>query len=200
MCSSRIHSATLSLRRRWKCVTDASIEIDDHYGWEIVSPKLKGDQGLREIRRVLTAVQKMKGRVGESCGHHVHVDAESLSFQDIKRIAQGYLVYEQAFDLMQPVSRQLDENKYLRSNKTGAEDQEKGTKPEQRTLRAILALEKCTEIVDLVDVINPKEYEPGIEAGPERLDRQRYYKLNLTNLVKLGNPETDRPFTTIEFR
>ena len=160
-------------------MTDGSIEIKGYRPFEVVSPILRGDDGLQQVRRVLNGLKEMGAVVNESTGHHVHVDAENLSMLELKRIAQGYVKYETAFDLLQPASRQLDDNRYLQSNRLGAEDRENGP------FQAILALEKVENLSDLVDVINPAPincaFEPGTPQYERMLDNQRYYKVSHTD-------------------
>ena len=59
----------------WNAQGDGSISatIPGHVGAEIVSPILKGANGLLQIKEVLEKLNAMGARVNRSCGFHVHV-------------------------------------------------------------------------------------------------------------------------------
>lgn len=59
----------------WKAEADNSIETPD-YSYakvEVVSPKLKGAEGLAQVREVCRQLNEMGAKVNRSCGLHVHV-------------------------------------------------------------------------------------------------------------------------------
>lgn len=87
----------------WKVVPDGSIG----YGWEFVSPPLKGDEGMAELETVLRVLNEFGATVGQDCGTHVHVGVTSNpDVEMLKRLVKGYAVYEPAIDsFMQPTRR-----------------------------------------------------------------------------------------------
>lgn len=58
----------------WKAMRDSSISAGpNHYGAEIVSPVLKGNDGIRQIKTVLAWLREKGARINNSTGFHVHV-------------------------------------------------------------------------------------------------------------------------------
>jgi hypothetical protein len=59
----------------WNAQSDGSIRptIPGYVGVEIVSPVLRGANGLAQIADVVARLNAMGGRVNRSCGFHVHV-------------------------------------------------------------------------------------------------------------------------------
>jgi hypothetical protein len=168
----------------WKIVTDASVR--GHHDnrdlcLELVSPVLQGNDGLAELRIIMEHVRQLLGiATNRTCGFHVHIDATSMPLSVLKRICQGFVALENAFDLLvakgnsiqQRSHRSTDENRYCRSNRIafGAMSNR------QRWAR----LQEAHSFEDVVDLVNPQQ--------------DRYRKLNITNLVKESRP------STIEFR
>ena len=111
------HAATA----HWKLVSDESVEIPGRLAGELVSPKLSGEDGLRRIEIMLNAVSTLRGggpQVNETAGHHVHLDAtRDLSLEDVKKVAAAFYIFEEAFDVLMPESRQADTNEYLWSHR-----------------------------------------------------------------------------------
>lgn len=58
-------------RQYWKATSDASIHGNSPC--EVVSPVLRGDEGLREMRTAMTALRESDARINASCGGHVHI-------------------------------------------------------------------------------------------------------------------------------
>lgn len=72
----------------WKAESDSSIQPghhphNPHLGCEIVSPVLKGIEGLRQVAEVLRTLREKGHRVNASCGIHIHIgwtgDAAALA-------------------------------------------------------------------------------------------------------------------------
>jgi hypothetical protein len=59
---------------QWKCVPDGSVPN----GCEIVSPPLRGSDGIDQIRRVCIAVAEAGGRVTVRAGVHVHIGLDDI--------------------------------------------------------------------------------------------------------------------------
>lgn len=58
----------------WRAERDGSIQTPpNHYPCEIVSPVLKGAEGLAQVAAVLKKLEEMGHKVNASCGVHVHV-------------------------------------------------------------------------------------------------------------------------------
>ena len=166
---------------QWKLIPDSSITCLDSMPncntFELVSPILRGGQGLSETHRVLEhGLSRVPGRiaVNKQAGFHVHVDVTGVKGTALRRICQNWCKYEDAIDLFMPPSRRGDDNKFCRSNRRNSQL----LSLSNREVNDRLA--RCNKIGALASLMNP---EP----------RSRYYKLNLQNLV--NNRQR-----TIEFR
>ena len=96
-------------RNHWKIVTDATVAG----GYELVSPPLQGEEGLLEVKRVLTIMHENKRNsdmelVNRSCGLHVHLDASDLDGTDVYWIVKRYRDNETSIDKWMPPSRRGD--------------------------------------------------------------------------------------------
>lgn len=65
----------------WKIKTDGSLHISDnsYRPVEIVSPILKGIDGLEQISQVADKLTEVGAKVNRTCGFHVHVGAKSVA-------------------------------------------------------------------------------------------------------------------------
>lgn len=166
---------------QWKIIPDSSITCLDSMPncntFELVSPILRGGQGLSETHRVLEhGLSSVPGRiaVNKQAGFHVHVDVTGVSGKALTRICQNWCKYEDAIDLFMPASRRGDDNKFCRSNRRNSQLRSLSN----REVNDRLA--RCKKIGALASLMN---------AAP----RPRYHKLNLQNLI--NNRQR-----TIEFR
>ncbi len=110
-------------------------------------------------------------------GYHVHIDVQSLTHEQLVKVCQNFIKYEDAMDSFMPFSRRTgssESNRYFQSNRSSV-----------AMSRGIIsnrmchdALEQTDSTVELVDLMN---------------QQGRYYKLNLQNLKTCRQP-------TIEFR
>jgi|EP00966_Prymnesium_polylepis_P119115 hypothetical protein len=155
----------------WKVVFDRSLVFQwgGYTGHELVSPKLEGRDALVKVGRMVAAIENM-GRdvdVNKTCGHHVHFNASDLTAVHVGKISAAFYVYEEAFDLLMPPSRQANRNKqFLRSHRATCNGDEASV------IRRIKAATSIDDVIDVIcpDVPNDREYKG-----------KRYYKLNLTN-------------------
>lgn len=102
-----------STRTHWKIVSDASVEG----GFEVVSPVLKGTDGLNELEKVCGALVNAGAKIKKCCGLHVHLGTSDFK-TDIavwKRLYKNYAALESAIDSFMPPSRR--NNSYCRSLK-----------------------------------------------------------------------------------
>ncbi len=95
-------------RSHWKLVSDASVRD----GFEVVSPILRGEQGIEEAMTVAAALDDAGAAVNRSCGFHVHFDASDLSAGDIKTIVKRYAAHEAEIDAVMPPSRRGSANTF----------------------------------------------------------------------------------------
>lgn len=97
----------------WKIVTDASIiEQNGEYGFELVSPPLRGAHGLEEIKKVCKALNEAGCKVNRSCGLHVHHDASDYDVEAFKNLYAIYIRFETAIDELVSESRRGHQNRF----------------------------------------------------------------------------------------
>ena len=80
----------------WNCQYDGSIRVHkaDHFGVEIVSPPLAGEEGLVQMVYMLDCLVKCRAKINKSCGFHVHVDAGDLVAEQIQTVTQSFINLE----------------------------------------------------------------------------------------------------------
>ena len=64
----------------WTCESDSSVStnLNGYRGVEIVSPVLRGADGIAQVKRVAEILQDLHARVNPTCGQHIHVGVESV--------------------------------------------------------------------------------------------------------------------------
>ena len=90
-------------RPHWKLVTDSSLNGNDTF--ELVSPILVGEAGLRELEKVCWVLELCDVKVNGSCGLHVHIDAAGFSMETWRNLALSYKHLEPVIDRFMPASR-----------------------------------------------------------------------------------------------
>lgn len=96
-------------RTHWKFTTDGSIRSRMGYSpIELVSPVLKGQSGLDELKTVCKVLNETNCKVNVSCGLHIHHSAKVSGRKNIelcKTSAILYTYFQDQFDKMLPHSR-----------------------------------------------------------------------------------------------
>jgi hypothetical protein len=97
-------------RDYWKIVEDCTVYPNDE-DWgcstmEVVSPPLRGQDGLAELVRVLTVLSELGCTVNDTCGLHVHHDASDLDAEAVRTLAKTYLKFEGVIDSLLDESRE----------------------------------------------------------------------------------------------
>ena len=171
--STRAESYNHTTQRHWKVTTDASI-VSDLGGFEIVSPVLRGGDGIRQLERVLDVLNRRGVKVNRTCGLHVHIGATQLQAADIKHLFKRYGRHEVAIDAIMPPSRRGNTNRYCRSMATLiAEDSDTMQRIESaRDTRSVAA----------------------VFSGHD----QRYMKLNIASYLRHGTVEFRQHSGTLE--
>ena len=150
----------------------------------ISSPPLTGGHGLNECYKIIEGLPSScttAGSVSSSSSSsivstatslHVHIDVSTLSIQQITKVCQNFVKYEEAMDSLMPYSQREDrcDEHSCRSNKLAV----KGDTNKQRNQRIAACGERLDE---LIQCMNP--------------DKDHYYKLDLRSV---------RSTNTIEFR
>ena len=97
-------------RPHWKLVTDSSLSGNDTF--ELLSPILVGETGLRELEKVCWVLDLCDVKVNGSCGLHVHIDAAGFSMETWRNLSLSYKHLEPVIDRFIPASRR--DNYYCR--------------------------------------------------------------------------------------
>lgn len=73
----------------WNAQSDCSLQtrLRNYVGVEIVSPVLRGHEGLEQVRQVADLLDEMSARVNRTCGFHVHIGARSAAGEDFDDVA-----------------------------------------------------------------------------------------------------------------
>jgi len=166
----------------WKLVTDGSIQASRECpnGIEVVSPILKGTDGLEQLRKVMNALVASGCKVNASCGLHVHCGAGGASVQQLKNVAMMFLRHERSFDAILPRSRRANNCRWAASP------------------LHILGLQSATEISERVAeriqaARTTREIGSIMNSGDSR-----YNKINFQSLATHGTVEFRQHSATID--
>ena len=152
-----------SIPTQWKVVTDASIQ--GVHGFEVVSPILRGPEGLAQVRKVMGALTAAGAKVNRTCGLHVHIGAADFTMKQFANVAKNYLVFEDFFDAIMPASRRGSANMYIKSLRARFGDYSHAA-----ARRGMAAISACTTINQIIECLNGSPHDHSA----------RYFKLNLT--------------------
>jgi hypothetical protein len=148
----------------WKITSDSSVVDADGTlgsGIEVVSPVLKGQNGLNQLRKVAAALEAHGARVNRTCGLHVHVGAKGLTPLHIQCILNRYSMMEEVIDSMMPRSRRGNDNHYCQS------------------IRSLMS-QDCSGLLS--------RRWASLEEMARSISR-RYYKINLAAYLRHGTIE-----------
>jgi hypothetical protein len=59
-------------------------------GMEFISPILRGDDGIKEVKKFLRYANKQNFQINSDCGLHVHIDARDLSPLQRRKVAYAF--------------------------------------------------------------------------------------------------------------
>lgn len=143
----------------WKIVRDGSIRGAN--GFELVSPVLRGLEGLAELEKACRALRNCGAKVNQSCGLHIHFGMRDASVAHACKVVRNYLALEPTIDQLMPASRR--HNSYCNSLRRG------------RTLAAAeQAILGATTMEGLATAANSND---------------RYHKVNVTSFQRHGTLE-----------
>lgn len=83
--------------RTWKIATDGSLGGFAHT-YEVVSPILKGEEGLAELEKVCAVLDGLNVKVNSTCGLHVHIGAQAMTGEQVRNIALNFATAEKALE------------------------------------------------------------------------------------------------------
>lgn len=106
----------------WTVKHDGSISGN---GAEVVSPVLRGQDGLDQCRRVCLALQSFECKVNTSTGFHLHIGLPGVSrrnvtpkgFEHLRALCALWVRHESDLDAVLPPSRRARANTYCDSNR-----------------------------------------------------------------------------------
>lgn len=129
-------------------------------GMEIVTPPLRGYNGVVSMYKVLDVVNDAETFVERDCGLHIHIDADSFCLGDFKRLARLYVYYESVIDTFMPTSRRLDNNHYChtmihRSWSGGGVE------------KTLAMIDECDDVVQIARIWNDRFQKLNFEAYPQ---------------------------------
>ncbi len=88
------YSARSEDGRKWKVVSDASVQPEDsrggyagnEYKCELVSP-ICTYEDIETVQEIIRAIRRAGARVNDSCGIHIHIDASEHTARSLRNIA-----------------------------------------------------------------------------------------------------------------
>jgi hypothetical protein len=196
---------THQVSNQWKVVSDSSVFMEVNgvkvYGCEVVSPKLCGQHGRDQVRRVCKALEAAGAKVNKTCGFHVHVNAADLDLGQIKRVVKTWVKYEDTVDTLIAPSRR--NNYFARSNAatlTGyyTHDYRSGYHASRYVAEATVC-EQAFAVIDKCKSVDDLRLAHGEE---------RYHKLNLEAYYRhrtiefrghQGTVDADKALAWVEF-
>lgn len=99
----------------WRCKTDGSLSAGaGKVGWEVVSPILRGQDGIDQIEKVCRVVQELGATINRSCGLHVHHDVADADVTDLKNVGTGWVNNQSLIDGLVSASRREGGSYYCR--------------------------------------------------------------------------------------
>lgn len=142
----------------WKVVTDASC------GLEVVSPILRGEDGIRQIRKVCDSLTEAGAKVNRRCGYHVHLDVSDFELSHFKNLLKLWVKFEDVFDSFQPPSRRSNANTFCQSNlgRFGAIDTPEAQA--QSCRRAFEAIDRAQSMEELRNLFLSRYHKLNVQA------------------------------------
>lgn len=99
------------IKAAWRVVEDGSVSN----GCEVVSPILSGNEGLDSIRKIVAILKDAGAEVDESCGFHVHVNANDFHAAEIVNAVKRYARFETEIDSFNARRRRGSASRWCRS-------------------------------------------------------------------------------------
>lgn len=136
------------LTNTWKVTSDSSISGGNAF--EIVSPILEGEEGLRQLRKVSEVLIGCRAQINKSCGLHIHFDAHNLSIGGWRNLYKNYIRLENVIDSMMPQSRRSNSNKYCNSLRKHSEIEHK--------------IDRCRTVSNIANLYGSRYYKVNAQS------------------------------------
>ena len=134
--------------RYYKIVNDGS--INGYNSAEIVSPILKGKEGMKSLKTVCDTLCELGAKVNRSCGLHVHLDAKGMDIKHWRNLYINYARLENIIDSFMPRSRRGNNNGFCRSI---------ALYPRLETI-----IMQCNSVEDIVNYFRSRYFKINVEA------------------------------------
>lgn len=192
----------------WQLKKDSSVgSLSKNYigGFELVSPILTGEEGLKRLAKAYAVLKKLGCKTNKTCGTHVHFNVNSffdglyLSRSDklprdyiIKQVSDVYLEYENTVDLLVTKERR-DENEFCQPLRDAIDRAFHGRNKEPN------AMFECMITCDYQNshIINANGRIIWIE---EIFFYNRYNKVNFLPMERYGTIEVRQLEGTLSFK
>jgi len=168
---------THSVMPNWKIVTDVSVNSQgtgEGRGLELVSPILRGTEGLKEMTKALNALRGAGAKVNKTCGLHVHVGMDGLNGSQIMKIVEMYASNENNINQLVSESRR-GSNHYCKL----------------LSRRANYQTSNYTQLSNLTSPLSATSNRVNPEIARLTQGTDRYFTVNVQSYAKYG---------TVEFR
>jgi len=163
-------------RSHWKMVSDASVSHNLANGGELVSPVLRGEEGIASAKRALSALASGADIfVNRQCGFHAHFDVSDFTLNQFKALAKFWLKYEDIMESLVSPSRRGNAI-YCRSNlnvfrmasdmdSTIADAKARKVNADCKAVaRAFAAVDACTTIEQIANLFGTRYMKCNFEA------------------------------------
>lgn len=168
-------------RPHWKLVPDSSIRGRNPF--ELVSPILEGEDGLKQVKRVCKALQKVNAKVNSSCGMHVHINARDFTLRTWKNILINYARLESIIDNFMPQSRR---NNYYCRGFSQIADFESKIERAERVEDITAVLETRYRKINAEAYVRHGSIEFRQHGGTTEFEKIHYWVRFLESLIKFS--------------
>ena len=195
------HTATAS-KNAWLVTRDGSIHRNDlnarYQPLEIVSPILKGTDGLKQLQEVLLVLnEQFNAKVNKSTGLHVHHGASNLKVKDLRELVKLYYDNEPHINQMVPESRHdgyycrsLNGSQWSNFNHSGIQN--------SYTFNTLLRkVDKRYYSLNLRAYLAHETVEFRQHAGSTDFEKIKHWVIFGQKLIQLARRGSNSPFATL---
>jgi len=93
---------------QWAIKYDQSVRntrTGETYGLELVSPILKGEDGMRQLETACAALKSAGGKADRSCGIHIHLEMRDAKAAGIRKLVRAYVSNQKLINWLVSPSR-----------------------------------------------------------------------------------------------
>lgn len=174
--SYNIYTVATPDGRKWKVMSDASIVAEkrgggyagSEYKCEFVTP-ICTYEDIERIQEIIRAIREKGGKVNDSCGIHIHVDASTHTAKSLKNMAS----------IMASKETLLFKALEVREERT-----KKWCKKVEEKLLDTLGKKRPTTLAEIKQI-----WYEGRDGSQEHYHSSRYHALNLHSVWQKGTVE-----------